>query len=74
MVEAGTGNWEEYRDAARLCRDGVRKAKPHLKLGLAKGAKRKSLSVTSTKRKVQEGIPPCSEQHRQANNNGQREG
>jgi len=31
--------WEEYKDAARLCRDGVRKAKAQLELNLARDAK-----------------------------------
>ena len=31
---------EEYRDAARLCRDGVRNAKAQLELVLARGAKK----------------------------------
>ena len=31
--------WEEYKDAARLCRDGVRKAKAQLELNLTRGAK-----------------------------------
>jgi len=33
--------WEEYRDAARWCGDGVRKAKAQLELGLEKDAKNK---------------------------------
>jgi len=32
-------SWEEYREPARLCRDGVRKAKPQLELNLARDAK-----------------------------------
>ncbi|GAB0186222.1 mitochondrial enolase superfamily member 1 [Grus japonensis] len=35
----GQVSWEEYRDAARLCRDGVRKAKAQLDLNLARDAK-----------------------------------
>ena len=30
-VQTGTGMWEEYKKAARLCRSGVRKAKARLK-------------------------------------------
>ena len=30
---------EEYKEAARLCRDGVRKAKAQLELNLTRGAK-----------------------------------
>ena len=32
--------WEEYEEATRLCRDGVRKAKAQLELHLARGAKK----------------------------------
>ncbi|KFV48258.1 hypothetical protein N328_03880, partial [Gavia stellata] len=35
----GWVSWEEYRDAAQLCRDGVRKAKAQLELNLARDAK-----------------------------------
>ena len=35
----GQVSWEEYRDTARLCRDGVRKAKARLELNLARDAK-----------------------------------
>ncbi|KAK4810175.1 hypothetical protein QYF61_010948 [Mycteria americana] len=35
----GQGSWEEYRDAAHMCRDGVRKAKAQLELNLARDAK-----------------------------------
>ncbi|KFP65292.1 hypothetical protein N322_12895, partial [Cariama cristata] len=34
----GLVSWEEYRDAARLCRDGVRKAKAWMELNLARDA------------------------------------
>jgi len=52
---------KEYRDAAWLCRDGVRKAKAHLKLNLARGAKNKKsfYRYVNQKRKVKENIPPC---------------
>ena len=33
-------NWEEYRDAAGLCRDRTSKAKAQLELDLAKGARK----------------------------------
>ena len=36
----GQVTWEEYRDAARLCRDGVRKAKAQLELDLARDTKK----------------------------------
>ncbi|KAK4823022.1 LOW QUALITY PROTEIN: hypothetical protein QYF61_024824 [Mycteria americana] len=35
----GQVSWEEYRDAARLCRNGVRKAKAQLELNLARDTK-----------------------------------
>ncbi|KAK4827373.1 LOW QUALITY PROTEIN: hypothetical protein QYF61_017311 [Mycteria americana] len=35
----GQVSWEEYREAARLCRDGVRKAKAQLELNLARDTK-----------------------------------
>jgi len=37
--EQGQLSWEEYRDAAQLCRDGVRKGKAQLELNLARDAK-----------------------------------
>ncbi|PKU48865.1 hypothetical protein llap_836 [Limosa lapponica baueri] len=51
--------WKEYRYAARLCRDEVRKAKVWLELNLARDAKnKKGLSCVNQKRKVKETIPP----------------
>ena len=50
--------WEESRDAARLCRDGVRKAKTSLDLDLAKGGKKIKKGFhryLNLKRKVQDG-------------------
>ncbi|KAK4813527.1 LOW QUALITY PROTEIN: hypothetical protein QYF61_009253 [Mycteria americana] len=35
----GQVSWEEYRDAAQLCRDGVGKAKAQLELNMARDAK-----------------------------------
>ena len=35
----GQVSWEEYRDTAWLCRDGVRRAKAWLRLNLAKDPK-----------------------------------
>ncbi|XP_069631230.1 LOW QUALITY PROTEIN: uncharacterized protein [Haliaeetus albicilla] len=35
----GHASWEEYRDAARVCRDGIRKAKAQLELNLARDVK-----------------------------------
>ena len=36
QCKQGQVTWEEYRDAARLCRDVVRKAKAQLELDLAR--------------------------------------
>jgi len=56
----GRVSWEEYRDPARLCRDGVRKAKAQMEPNLAKNAKNEKKSYyryVSQKRKVKESIP-----------------
>ena len=53
--------WEEYRDAAWLRRDGVRKANMQLELNLARDAKNNKKGCyryLSQKRKVKESIPP----------------
>jgi len=52
--------WEEYKEAARLCRDGVRKAKAQLELNLASNAKNKKgfYSYLHKKKKVHKGVPP----------------
>jgi len=58
----GSVFWQEYRDAARLCRDGVRKAKARLELNLAgdaKNIKKGCYRYVSQKRKVKESVPPC---------------
>ncbi|KFZ67293.1 hypothetical protein N338_10186, partial [Podiceps cristatus] len=50
---------EEYRDAARLCRDGVRKAKAQLELNLArntKNSKKGFYRYLNQKRKVKENV------------------
>ncbi|KGL92594.1 hypothetical protein N301_15996, partial [Charadrius vociferus] len=56
----GQVSWEEYRDAAQLCRDGVRKAKVQLELNLASDTKNNKgfYGYVSQKRKVKESIPP----------------
>ncbi|KFW11305.1 hypothetical protein N327_10989, partial [Fulmarus glacialis] len=57
----GQVSWEEYRDAARLRRDGVRKAKAWLELNLAgdaKGNKKGFYRYVSQKKKVKESIAP----------------
>ncbi|KFO80809.1 hypothetical protein N303_13751, partial [Cuculus canorus] len=60
QCKQGQGNWEEYRDAAQLCRDGIRKAKAQLELNLARDVKTKMKGFyryVNQKRKVREGIP-----------------
>ncbi|KAK4828824.1 hypothetical protein QYF61_000881 [Mycteria americana] len=56
----GQVTWEEYRDTACLCRDGVRKAKVWLELNLARDAKNNKKGFyryVSQKRKVKESVP-----------------
>jgi len=51
--------WEEYRGAAWLCRDGVRKAKAQLNLARdARNSKKGFYRYVSQKRKVNKSIPP----------------
>jgi len=53
----GQASWEERRDTAWLCRDGVRKAKVQLELNLARDAKANKKGIyryVSQKRKVKE--------------------
>ena len=57
----GQVSWEEYRDAAQLCRDGIRKVKAHLELNLARDAKNNKKGFyryVSQKRKVKESVYP----------------
>jgi len=51
---------EEYRDASRLCRDGVRRAKGWLELTLARDAKndKSFYRYVNHKSKVKERVPP----------------
>ena len=52
---------EEYRDTVQLCRDGVRKAKAHLELNLARDVKHNKkgfYSYTGDKRKTRENVGP----------------
>ena len=52
--------WEEYNEATRLCRDGVRKIKDQLELNLAKDAKKNKKVLyryLNQKSKVQKGFP-----------------
>ncbi|KAK4821003.1 hypothetical protein QYF61_010734 [Mycteria americana] len=58
----GQVTWEEYRNTARLCRDGVRKAKAQLELNLAGNAKNNKKGFyryVNQKRKVKESIQNC---------------
>ncbi|KFQ68256.1 hypothetical protein N335_13841, partial [Phaethon lepturus] len=57
----GQGSWDEYRDTAWLCRDGVRRAKAQLELNLARNAKNNKKGFcryVSQKRKVKESVTP----------------
>ncbi|KFP56696.1 hypothetical protein N322_04880, partial [Cariama cristata] len=57
----GQVSWEECREAARLCRDGVRKAKARQELNLegdAKNNKKDFYRYVNQKRKVKENVPP----------------
>ena len=59
----GHASWEEYRDAARVCRDGIRKAKAQLELNLArdvKNHKKGFYRCVGQKRKTKENVhhPP----------------
>ncbi|KFQ61696.1 hypothetical protein N334_12538, partial [Pelecanus crispus] len=56
----GQVSWGEYREAAQLCRDGVRKAKAQLELNLARDVKNNEKGFyryVYQKRKVKESIP-----------------
>ena len=56
----GQVSWDKYRDAAWLCRDGVRKAKAQLELNLARDTKNNKKGFhryVSQKRKVKESAP-----------------
>jgi len=56
----GQISWEEYRDAAWLCKDEVRRAKAQLELSLARDAKNNKKGFyryVSQKRKVKERVP-----------------
>ncbi|KFR07593.1 hypothetical protein N306_10821, partial [Opisthocomus hoazin] len=57
----GQISWEEYREAARLCRDEVKRAKAWLELNLARDAKNNKkgfYGYVSQKKKVKESVPP----------------
>ncbi|KAK4825362.1 hypothetical protein QYF61_026881 [Mycteria americana] len=57
----GQVSWEEYRDTACLCRDGVRKAKAQLELNLARDAKNNKkgfYSISARKGKLKKAYPP----------------
>jgi len=53
-------SWKEYKDAAQLCRDEVRRAKAQLELNLARDAKINKQSFyryVNQKRNVKESVP-----------------
>jgi len=59
----GQVSWEEYTEAAGLCRNAVRKAKAQLELNLARNDKKNRTGFyryLNQKRKVQDSISPQS--------------
>ena len=52
--------WEDHRDTAQLCGDGVRKAKAQLELNLARDAKNNNEGFYRhiSQKKVKESVPP----------------
>ncbi|KAK4811145.1 LOW QUALITY PROTEIN: hypothetical protein QYF61_019776 [Mycteria americana] len=57
----GYASWEEYRDTAQECTDGIRKAKAQLELSLARDAKNNKKGFyryVGQKRKIKENVPP----------------
>ncbi|KAK4818023.1 hypothetical protein QYF61_004147 [Mycteria americana] len=58
----GERSWEEYRDTARLCRDGVRKAKAQLELNLARDTKKNRGFYRKRRSKKAYAPPPPDEQ------------
>ncbi|KFR15209.1 hypothetical protein N306_15328, partial [Opisthocomus hoazin] len=56
----GLASWEEYRESARLCRAGVRKAKAQLEMNLARDVKNNKKGFyryVSQKKMVKESAP-----------------
>ena len=69
--EQGLASWEEYREAARLCRDGIRKAKAQLELNLARDAKNNKkglLQVCQPEKDGQRKRIPAHERDRRTGN------
>ena len=61
----GQVSWKEYRDAAQLCRNGVRRAEASLELNLARDAKNNKKGFyryVKQKRKLKETVPPLEEE------------
>jgi len=72
----GQVSWEEYRDAVRLCRDEVRKAKAQLKLNLARNAKNDKKGFyryVNQKSQFKQSVTPPDEQEWQTHINRQGE-
>ncbi|KFQ22506.1 hypothetical protein N331_03272, partial [Merops nubicus] len=60
QLKQGQVSWAENREAARLCRGKVKKAKMQLELNLAKDTKKNKkgfYKYLNQKRKVKEGVP-----------------
>jgi len=56
----GQVSWEDYKDTAQLCRDGVRRAKMQLELYLARDAKNNKKGFyryINQKMKVKDRVP-----------------
>jgi len=73
----GQLSWEEYSDAARLCRGGVRQAKAQLELNLARDTENNNKAFyryVSLKSKVKESGPPPHKQDWQTGDNRKGEG
>ena len=66
---------EECRNAARLCRDGVKKkASAQLELDLARRIRKASTGTSTREVKYGRVYAPPSKQYKQISNNGQGEG
>ena len=61
LWKQGQVMWEEYKEAARLCRDGVRKPKAQHELnldGMPKGTRKASTGTSTRKEKSRRAYPP----------------
>jgi len=59
-VSGSRDRWEEYRDAIRMCRVRIKKAKVQMKLNLARNLKKNRKKIyryTDQKRQAKESLP-----------------